>query len=53
MSQSIDTRSNNVTGNMESNVKDGVSQQMPALATGDITPEQFCQALTDAAQKNK
>lgn len=53
MSQSIDTRSNNFTGNMYSNVKDVVSQQMPALATGDITPEQFCQALTDAAQKNK
>src|SRR5699024_1081653 len=34
MSQSIDTRSNNFTGNMYSNVKDVVSQQMPALATG-------------------
>lgn len=49
----VETRSNNFTGNMYPNVKDVVSQQMPALATGDITPEQFAQALTDAAAKNK
>lgn len=49
----VETRSNNFTGNMFPNVKDVVSQQMPALASGDITPEQFAQALTDAAAKNQ
>lgn len=49
----VDSRTNNFTGNMFPNVKDVVSQQMPALATGDITPEQFAQALTDAAAKNQ
>lgn len=53
MANSVETRSNNFTANMFPNVKDVISQQMPALATGDITPEQFCQALTDAAAKNK
>lgn len=53
MTSSVETRSNNFAANMFPNVKDVVSQQMPALATGDITPEEFCQALTDAAKKNQ
>ncbi len=34
------------------NVVDEISVQYPLLAQGDITPEQFAQALTDTAQKN-
>lgn len=34
------------------NVVDEISVQYPLLAQGSITPEQFAQALTDAAQKN-
>ncbi len=45
--------SNNFTANMFPNMEDIVSQQMPSLATGAITPEEFAQALTDGAAKNK
>ena len=34
------------------NVVDEISVQYPLLAQGEITPEQFAQALTDAANKN-
>lgn len=34
------------------NVVDEISIQYPLLAQGEITPEEFAQALTDAAQKN-
>lgn len=34
------------------NVVDEISIQYPLLAQGQITPEQFAQALTDAAGKN-
>ena len=34
------------------NVVDEISVQYPLLAQGQITPEQFAQALTDAAAKN-
>ncbi|MDO4614851.1 MAG: extracellular solute-binding protein [Lachnospiraceae bacterium] len=34
------------------NVVDEISVQYPLLAQGEITPEQFAQALTDAAKKN-
>ena len=34
------------------NVVDEISVQYPLLAQGTITPEQFAQALTDAALKN-
>ena len=34
------------------NVVDEISVQYPLLAQGQITPEEFAQALTDAAQKN-
>lgn len=53
MANEVETRSNDFTSNMFPNVTDVISQQMPALATGDITPEQFAQALTDAAAKNQ
>jgi raffinose/stachyose/melibiose transport system substrate-binding protein len=32
-------------------VADLFSKNLPLLATGGMTPEQFCQAMTDAAQK--
>jgi raffinose/stachyose/melibiose transport system substrate-binding protein len=35
-----------------SNVVAELDRQFPLLATGNITPEQFAQALTDAANKN-
>jgi raffinose/stachyose/melibiose transport system substrate-binding protein len=35
-----------------SNVVAELDRQYPLLATGDITPEKFAQALTDAANKN-
>ena len=34
------------------NVVDELSIQYPLLAQGEITPEEFAQALTDAAAKN-
>lgn len=46
-------RSNNFQANMYSNLPDVLSQEMPNLATGAITPEEFAQALTDAAAENK
>lgn len=34
------------------NVIDTFSNQLPELAYGNITAEQFCQKLTESAQKN-
>lgn len=50
--ESATVRCDNFSATMFPNIPDIVSQEMPRLATGEITPEQFCQALTDAAQKN-
>ncbi len=35
-----------------SNVVTELDRQYPLLAAGNLTPEQFAQALTDAANKN-
>ncbi len=50
---------NNATRNINdfqslwyANVVDEISVQYPLLAQGEITPEEFAQALTDTAQKN-
>ncbi|MDR2111010.1 MAG: extracellular solute-binding protein [Spirochaetaceae bacterium] len=46
-------RSDNLQATMYPNLLDIVSQELPRLATGDITPEAFCQLLTEGAAKNK
>jgi raffinose/stachyose/melibiose transport system substrate-binding protein len=46
-------RSDNLQATMYPNLLDIVSQELPQLASGTITPERFCQLLTDGAAKNK
>jgi raffinose/stachyose/melibiose transport system substrate-binding protein len=46
-------RSDNLQATMYPNLLDIVSQELPRLASGAITPEQFCQLLTDGAAKNR
>jgi hypothetical protein len=38
---------------MYTNLHDIVSQELPRLATGNITPEQFCRFLTEGAARNR
>lgn len=45
-------RSDNLQSTMYPNLLDIVSQELPELYSGDVTPEQFCQILTDEAAKN-
>lgn len=45
-------RSDNMQATMYSNMLDVVSQELPRLYSNELTPETFCQALTDAAAKN-
>jgi raffinose/stachyose/melibiose transport system substrate-binding protein len=46
-------RSDNLQATMYPNLLDIVSQELPRLAAGAITPEDFCQLLTEGAAKNK
>lgn len=45
-------RSDNLQATMYSNLLDVISQELPLLASGEKTPEQFCDALSEAAAKN-
>lgn len=45
-------RTDNLQATMYPNLLDVVSQELPRLASGEISPEQYCQILTDAAAKN-
>jgi len=45
-------RSDNLQATMFPNLLDIVSQELPRLAAGNITPEQFCKILTDGAARN-
>ena len=45
-------RSNAFTGNMVPGLQDLFSAELPNLANGTYTPEQFCQILTDFAAAN-
>lgn len=45
-------RTDNLQATMYPNLLDVVSQELPRLASGEITPEQYCQILTENAQKN-
>lgn len=47
-----DKRSDNMQATMYSNLLDVVSQELPNLYSDQLTPEEFCQKLTDAAAKN-
>lgn len=46
-------RTNYLQATMYPNLLDISSQELPNLASGKMTPEQFCQALTDGAKKNQ
>jgi raffinose/stachyose/melibiose transport system substrate-binding protein len=45
-------RADNLQSTMFTNLHDIVSQELPRLAQGNITPEQFCRFLTDGAARN-
>jgi raffinose/stachyose/melibiose transport system substrate-binding protein len=45
-------RSDNLQATMYANLLDVISQELPRLASGDISPEQFCKIMTDNAAKN-
>jgi raffinose/stachyose/melibiose transport system substrate-binding protein len=45
-------RSDNIQATMFPNLLDIVSQELPRLAAGNITPEQFCRILTEGAGRN-
>jgi len=53
MANAAQYRSDNLQATMYPNLLDVVSQELPRLASGSITPAQFCQLLTDGAAKNK
>jgi raffinose/stachyose/melibiose transport system substrate-binding protein len=53
MANAAQYRSDNLQATMYPNLLDVVSQELPRLASGSITPTQFCQILTDGAAKNK
>ena len=44
---------NYLQATMYPNVNDLYSQDLPALAAGKMSPDDFCKALSDAAKKNK
>lgn len=44
--------SNTLTGNMVPGLQDFFSAELPNLASGTDTPEQFCKLMTDTAQQN-
>jgi raffinose/stachyose/melibiose transport system substrate-binding protein len=46
------SRSDNLQATMYPNLLDIVSQELPRLASGNITPSEFCQLLTAGAAKN-
>ncbi|MCL2835072.1 MAG: hypothetical protein FWD78_18030, partial [Treponema sp.] len=46
-------RADNLQSTMFTNLLDIVSQELPRLAQGNSTPQEFCQILTDGANKNK
>ena len=45
-------RADNLQATMFTNLLDIVSQELPRLAQGNITPEQFCRILTEGAARN-
>lgn len=45
-------RSDNMQSTMFSNLLDVISQQLPLLESGGITPQQFCDILSETAAKN-
>jgi raffinose/stachyose/melibiose transport system substrate-binding protein len=52
MANAAQYRSDNLQATMYPNLLDIVSQELPRLASGNISPEQFCQLLTTGAAKN-
>ena len=52
MASECTVRSNTFTGNMVPGLQDLFSAELPNLANGTYTPEQFCQILTDFATEN-
>jgi raffinose/stachyose/melibiose transport system substrate-binding protein len=46
-------RADNLQATMYTNLLDIVSQELPRLAQGNITPEVFCRILTEGAARNK
>ena len=46
-------RSDNLQSTMFTNLLDIVSQELPRLAMGNITAEEFCRILTDGAARNR
>jgi raffinose/stachyose/melibiose transport system substrate-binding protein len=51
--EGADIRSATTQSTMYPNLLDVMSQELPNLANGSMSPEQFAQALTDAAARNK
>ena len=51
--EGADIRSATTQATMYPNLLDIMSAELPNLANGSMTPEQFAQALTDGAAKNK
>lgn len=51
--EGADIRSATTQSTMYPNLLDVMSQELPNLANGSMSPEQFARALTDAAARNK
>lgn len=51
--EGAEIRSATTQSTMYPNLLDVMSQELPNLANGSMSPEQFAQALTDAAARNK
>ena len=52
MASECTLRTNNFTANMVPGLQDLFSAELPNLANGTYTPEEFCQILTDFATEN-
>jgi raffinose/stachyose/melibiose transport system substrate-binding protein len=52
MAKGAQYRSDNIQATMYANLLDVVSQELPRLASGGISPEEFCRILTENAAKN-
>lgn len=53
LANSAKYRADNLQSTMYPNLLDIVSQELPRLAQGNITPTEFCRILTEGAARNK
>ena len=53
LAEGATVRTDNLQATMYPNLLDVVSQDLPLLASGEMTPTEFCQTLSTEAAKNQ